>query len=330
MTRTKFKHTKPHANIGIVGHVDRGKMTLTVAIIRVLHDKYPGLNEYTPFDRVSNTPEEHNRSATINVSRVEYQTDKRHYVHVNAPGYVDYVKNMITGTAQMDGTILVVTTVDDPVAQTHERILLARQVGVPTILIALNEVDMVDGEEMLELAEEKCRDLLESQDFDHDAPVIQASALKALEGDPEWVVKAEELIDAVDPYIPIPERGTGKPFLAPTEDVLTITGHSTVVAGRAGRSKLLINSEVGILGIHEPQKTAVTGTEMFHEPMGETRVSEDCDLLLRGTERDRVGCSQVVAVPGSVTPHTDFESRVYVLKREGDDRHDPFFSNYRP
>ena len=330
MAKAKFERTKPHVNIGTIGHVDHGKTTLTAAITKVLHDKYPDLNEYTPFDQVDNAPEERDRGITINVSHVEYQTEKRHYAHVDAPGHADYVKNMITGAAQMDGAILVVAATDGPMAQTREHVLLARQVGVPTILIALNKADMVDDEEMLELVEEECRDLLESQDFDRDAPIIQVSALKALEGEPEWVAKIEELMDAVDEYIPTPERDMDKPFLMPIEDVFTITGRGTVVTGRVERGKLPINSEVEILGIREPQKTTVTGIEMFHKSMDEAWAGENCGLLLRGTKRDEVERGQVVAVPGSITPHTEFEGQVYILKKEEGGRHNPFFSNYRP
>ena len=330
MAKAKFERTKPHVNIGTIGHVDHGKTTLTAAITKVLHDKYPDLNEFTPFDQVDNAPEERDRGITINVSHVEYQTEKRHYAHVDAPGHADYVKNMITGAAQMDGAILVVAATDGPMAQTREHVLLARQVGVPTILIALNKADMVDDEEMLELVEEECRDLLESQDFDRDAPIIQVSALKALEGDPEWVAKVEELMEAVDSYIPTPERDMDKPFLMPIEDVFTITGRGTVVTGRVERGKLPINSEVEILGIREPQKTTVTGIEMFHKSMDEAWAGENCGLLLRGTKRDEVERGQVVAVPGSITPHTEFEGQVYILKKEEGGRHNPFFSNYRP
>ena len=330
MAKAKFERTKPHVNIGTIGHVDHGKTTLTAAITKVLHDKYPDLNEYTPFDQVDNAPEERDRGITINVSHVEYQTEARHYAHVDAPGHADYVKNMITGAAQMDGAILVVAATDGPMAQTREHVLLARQVGVPTILIALNKADMVDDEEMMELVEEECRDLLESQDFDRDAPIIQVSALKALEGDPEWVAKVEELMDAVDSYIPTPERDMDKPFLMPIEDVFTITGRGTVVTGRVERGKLPINSEVEILGIREPQKTTVTGIEMFHKSMDEAWAGENCGLLLRGTKRDEVERGQVVAIPGSITPHTEFEGQVYILKKEEGGRHNPFFSNYRP
>ena len=331
MAKAKFERTKPHVNIGTIGHVDHGKTTLTAAITKVLHDKYPDLNEFTPFDQVDNAPEERDRGITINVSHVEYQTEKRHYAHVDAPGHADYVKNMITGAAQMDGAILVVAATDGPMAQTREHVLLARQVGVPTILVALNKADMVDDEEMLELVEEEVRDLLSSQGFDgENAPVIQVSALKALEGDPEWTAKVEELMDAVDDYVPTPERDMDKPFLMPIEDVFTLTGRGTVVTGRVERGKLPINSEVEILGIREPQKTTVTGIEMFHKSMDEAWAGENCGLLLRGTKRDEVERGQVVAVPGSITPHTEFEGQVYILKKEEGGRHNPFFSNYRP
>ena len=332
MAKAKFERTKPHVNIGTIGHVDHGKTTLTAAITKVLHDKYPDLNEFTPFDQVDNAPEERDRGITINVSHVEYQTEKRHYAHVDAPGHADYVKNMITGAAQMDGAILVVAATDGPMAQTREHVLLARQVGVPTILVALNKADvMQDDPDMLELVEEDVRDLLTSQGFDgENAPVIQVSALKALEGDPEWTAKIEELMDAVDTFVPTPERDMDKPFLMPIEDVFTITGRGTVVTGRVERGKLPINSEVEILGIREPQKTTVTGIEMFHKSMDEAWAGENCGLLLRGTKRDEVERGQVVAVPGSITPHTDFEGQVYILKKEEGGRHNPFFSNYRP
>ena len=331
MAKAKFERTKPHVNIGTIGHVDHGKTTLTAAITKVLHDKYPDLNEYTPFDQVDNAPEERDRGITINVSHVEYQTEARHYAHVDAPGHADYVKNMITGAAQMDGAILVVAATDGPMAQTREHVLLARQVGVPALLVALNKSDMVDDEELLDLVEMEVRELLSSQDYDGDeAPVIRVSALKALEGDAEWAGKIKELMDAVDDFIPTPERDMDKPFLMPIEDVFTITGRGTVVTGRVERGKLPINSEVEILGIREPQKTTVTGIEMFHKSMDEAWAGENCGLLLRGTKRDEVERGQVVARPGSITPHTEFEGQVYILKKEEGGRHNPFFSNYRP
>lgn len=330
MAKAKFERSKPHVNIGTIGHVDHGKTTLTAAITKVLHDKYPELNAFTPFDQVDNAPEERERGITINVSHVEYQTEARHYAHVDAPGHADYVKNMITGAAQMDGAILVVAATDGPMAQTREHVLLARQVGVPTILVALNKSDAVDDEEMLELVEEECRDLLESQGFDRDAPIIQVSALKALEGDAQWVAKVEELMEAVDSYVPTPEREMDKPFLMPIEDVFTITGRGTVVTGRVERGKLPINTEIEILGIRDPQKTTVTGIEMFHKSMDEAWAGENCGLLLRGTKRDEVERGQVIAIPGSITPHTNFKGQVYILKKEEGGRHNPFFSNYRP
>ena len=331
MAKAKFERSKPHVNVGTIGHVDHGKTTLTAAISKVLADKYPDLNEKRDFGMIDSAPEERQRGITINIAHIEYQTEKRHYAHVDAPGHADYVKNMITGAAQMDGAILVVAATDGPMAQTREHVLLARQVGVPTLLVALNKADMVDDEELLDLVEMEVRDLLSSQEFDGDnAPVIRVSALKALEGDPEWVAKIEELMDAVDTYIPDPVREKDKPFLMPIEDVFTITGRGTVVTGRVERGKLPINSEVEILGIREPQKTTVTGIEMFHKSMDEAWAGENCGLLLRGTKRDEVERGQVVAVPGSITPHTDFEGQVYILKKEEGGRHNPFFSNYRP
>ncbi len=331
MAKAKFERTKPHVNVGTIGHVDHGKTTLTAAITKVLHDKYPDLNEYTPFEKVDNAPEERDRGITINVSHVEYQTEARHYAHVDAPGHADYVKNMITGAAQMDGAILVVAATDGPMAQTREHVLLARQVGVPTILVALNKADMVDDDEMLELVEEETRDLLNAQGFDGDnAPVIRVSALKALEGDPKWTKQIEVLMDAVDNYIPTPVRDLDKPFLMPIEDVFTITGRGTVVTGRVDRGKLPINSEVEILGIRPTQKTTVTGIEMFHKSMDEAWAGENCGLLLRGTKRDEVERGQVVAKPGSITPHTEFKGQVYILKKDEGGRHKPFFTNYRP
>lgn len=331
MAKAKFERVKPHVNVGTIGHVDHGKTTLTAAITKVLHDKYPDLNEFTPFDEVDNAPEERERGITINVSHVEYQTEARHYAHVDAPGHADYVKNMITGAAQMDGAILVVAATDGPMAQTREHVLLARQVGVPTILVALNKADMVDDEEMLELVEEEVRDLLSSQGFDGDnAPVVRVSALKALEGDPEWVAKVEELMEAVDTYIPTPERDMDKPFLMPIEDVFTITGRGTVVTGRVERGKLAINSEVEIVGLRELQKTTVTGIEMFHKSMDEAWAGENCGLLLRGTKRTDVERGQVVVAPGTISPHTKFKAQVYILKKDEGGREKPFFSNYRP
>ena len=331
MAKAKFERTKPHVNIGTIGHVDHGKTTLTAAISKVLHDEYPDLNPFTPFDEIDKAPEERQRGITINIAHVEYETEKRHYAHVDAPGHADYIKNMITGAAQMDGAILVVAATDGPMAQTREHVLLARQVGVPVLLVALNKCDMVEDEELLELVEMEVRELLSSQDYDGDeAPVIRVSAFKALEGDPEWTPKIKELMDAVDEYIPTPQRDLDKPFLMPIEDVFTITGRGTVVTGRVERGKLALNSEVEILGIREPQKTTVTGIEMFHKSMDEALAGENCGLLLRGTRREDVERGQVVVKPGSITPHTEFEGHVYILTKDEGGRHNPFYSNYRP
>ena len=331
MAKAKFERSKPHVNVGTIGHVDHGKTTLTAAISKVLADKYPDLNEKRDFGMIDSAPEERQRGITINIAHIEYQTEKRHYAHVDAPGHADYVKNMITGAAQMDGAILVVAATDGPMAQTREHVLLARQVGVPTLLVALNKADMVDDEELLDLVEMEVRDLLSSQEFDGDnAPVIRVSALKALEGDPEWVAKIEELMDAVDTYIPDPVREKDKPFLMPIEDVFTITGRGTVVTGRAERGTLKLNSEVEIVGIRPIQKTTVTGIEMFHKQLDEAWAGENCGLLLRGLKRDDVERGQVVVEPGSITPHTEFEANVYILSKDEGGRHNPFFSNYRP
>ncbi|MBV7411624.1 elongation factor Tu [Dermabacteraceae bacterium P13115] len=330
MAKAKFERTKPHVNIGTIGHVDHGKTTLTAAISKVLYDQYPDLNEKRDFDQIDNAPEEKQRGITINISHIEYQTEKRHYAHVDAPGHADYIKNMITGAAQMDGAILVVAATDGPMAQTREHVLLARQVGVPYLLVALNKADMVDDEEILELVEMEVRELLASQEFDEDAPVVRVSALKALEGDPEWVKSVQELMAAVDESIPDPVRDMDKPFLMPIEDVFTITGRGTVVTGKVERGKLPINAEVEIVGIREPQKTTVTGIEMFHKQMDEAWAGENCGLLLRGTKRDDVERGQVVVKPGSITPHTNFEAQVYILSKDEGGRHNPFYSNYRP
>ena len=331
MAKAKFERSKPHVNVGTIGHVDHGKTPLTAAISKVLADKYPDLNEQRDFGMIDSAPEERQRGITINIAHIEYQTEKRHYAHVDAPGHADYVKNMITGAAQMDGAILVVAATDGPMAQTREHVLLARQVGVPTLLVALNKADMVDDEELLDLVEMEVRDLLSSQEFDgDDAPVIRVSALKALEGDPEWVAKVEELMEAVDTYIPDPVRETDKPFLMPIEDVFTITGRGTVVTGRAERGTLKINSEVEIVGIRPIQKTTVTGIEMFHKQLDEAWAGENCGLLLRGLKRDDVERGQVVVEPGSITPHTEFEANVYILSKDEGGRHNPFYSNYRP
>ncbi|MBX9243231.1 elongation factor Tu [Actinotalea ferrariae] len=331
MAKAKFERTKPHVNIGTIGHVDHGKTTLTAAISKVLHDKYPDLNPFTPFDEIDKAPEEKQRGITINIAHVEYQTEKRHYAHVDAPGHADYIKNMITGAAQMDGAILVVAATDGPMAQTREHVLLARQVGVPYLLVALNKSDMVDDEEILELVEMEVRELLSAQGFDgDDAPVVRVSGLKALEGDPQWVKAVEDLLDAVDESVPEPVRDMDKPFLMPIEDVFTITGRGTVVTGKVDRGKLAINSEVEIVGIRPAQKTTVTGIEMFHKQMDEAWAGENCGLLLRGIKREDVERGQVVVKPGSITPHTNFEAQVYILAKDEGGRHNPFYSNYRP
>ncbi|TJY71559.1 elongation factor Tu [Arthrobacter sp. CAU 1506] len=331
MAKAKFERTKPHVNIGTIGHVDHGKTTLTAAISKVLADKYPDLNEQRDFAAIDSAPEERQRGITINISHVEYQTEKRHYAHVDAPGHADYIKNMITGAAQMDGAILVVAATDGPMAQTREHVLLARQVGVPTLLVALNKSDMVEDEELLDLVEMEVRELLSSQEFDGDnAPVIRTSGLKALEGDAQWVKSVEDLMDAVDEYIPDPIRDKDKPFLMPVEDVFTITGRGTVVTGRAERGTLAINSEVEIVGIRPVQKTTVTGIEMFHKQLDEAWAGENCGLLLRGIKREDVERGQVIVKPGSITPHTDFEANVYILSKDEGGRHNPFYSNYRP
>jgi elongation factor Tu len=331
VAKEKFQRTKPHVNIGTIGHVDHGKTTLTAAITKVLHDKYPTLNESRAFDQIDNAPEERERGITINISHVEYQTEKRHYAHVDAPGHADYIKNMITGAAQMDGAILVVAATDGPMPQTREHVLLARQVGVPYILVALNKSDAVDDEELLELVELEVRELLAAQEFDEDAPVIQVSALKALEGDPKWVKSVEDLMDAVDESIPNPVRETDKPFLMPVEDVFTITGRGTVVTGRVERGIVKVNEEVEIVGIRPTvTKTTVTGVEMFRKLLDEGQAGDNVGLLIRGVKREDVERGQVVVKPGTTTPHTDFEGSVYILSKEEGGRHKPFFTNYRP
>ena len=332
MAKAKFERTKPHVNIGTIGHVDHGKTTLTAAISKVLAEKYPSdVNVLRDFASIDSAPEERQRGITINISHVEYETPKRHYAHVDAPGHADYIKNMITGAAQMDGAILVVAATDGPMAQTREHVLLAKQVGVPYLLVALNKSDMVDDEEILELVELEVRELLSSQDFDGDnAPVVRVSGLKALEGDAEWSEKIVELMQAVDDNIPDPVRDKDKPFLMPIEDVFTITGRGTVVTGRAERGTLAINSEVEIVGIRPTQKTTVTGIEMFHKQLDEAWAGENCGLLLRGTKREDVERGQVVVKPGSVTPHTNFEGTAYILSKDEGGRHNPFYGNYRP
>ena len=332
MAKAKFERSKPHVNIGTIGHVDHGKTTLTAAISKVLADKYPSkTNVQRDFASIDSAPEERQRGITINISHVEYETEKRHYAHVDCPGHADYIKNMITGAAQMDGAILVVSAADGPMPQTREHILLARQVGVPYIVVALNKADMVDDEEILELVELEVRELLSSQDFDGDnAPVVRVSGLKALEGDPKWTQSVLDLMDAIDESVPDPIRDKDKPFLMPIEDVFTITGRGTVVTGRAERGTLSINSEVEIVGIRPTQKTTVTGIEMFHKQLDEAWAGENCGLLLRGTKREDVERGQVVVKPGSVTPHTQFEGTAYILSKDEGGRHNPFYANYRP
>ena len=331
MAKAKFERNKPHVNIGTIGHVDHGKTTLTAAISKVLHDEYPELNPFTPFDEIDKAPEERQRGITINIAHVEYETEKRHYAHVDAPGHADYIKNMITGAAQMDGAILVVAATDGPMPQTREHVLLARQVGVPYILVALNKCDMVDDEEIIELVEMEVRELLAEQEYDEEAPIVHISALKALEGDPKWTQAIVDLMKAVDESIPDPERETDKPFLMPIEDIFTITGRGTVVTGRVERGQLNVNEEVEILGIREKSTTTtVTGIEMFRKLLDYTEAGDNCGLLLRGIKREDVERGQIVAKPGAYTPHTEFEGSVYILSKDEGGRHTPFFNNYRP
>ena len=331
MAKAKFERTKPHVNIGTIGHVDHGKTTTTAAITKVLAERFPDLNESTPFDNIDKAPEEKERGITINISHVEYQTEKRHYAHVDAPGHADYIKNMITGAAQMDGAILVVAATDGPMPQTREHVLLARQVGVPYILVALNKCDMVDDEELIELVEMEVRELLAEQDYDEEAPIVRISALKALEGDKKWEDSIMELMDACDNSIPDPVRDIDHPFLMPIEDIFTITGRGTVVTGRVEHGKLNINEDVEIIGIKDKAiSTTVTGIEMFRKQMDYTEAGDNCGLLLRGTKREEVERGQVVIKPGAYTPHTNFEGSVYVLSKDEGGRHTPFFDNYRP
>ena len=332
MAKAKFERTKPHVNIGTIGHIDHGKTTLTAAITKVLHDKYPNLNEVSAFDQIDKAPEERQRGITISIAHVEYQTEKRHYAHVDCPGHADYIKNMITGAAQMDGAILVVAATDGPMPQTREHVLLARQVGVPAIVVALNKCDMVDDDEILELVELEVRELLSEYEFPgDDLPVVQVAAFPALNGDAKWTGAIEELMDAVDDYIPQPIREVDKPFLMPVEDVFTITGRGTVITGRIERGVIKVNETVDIIGIREgKQTTTVTGVEMFRKLLDEGQAGENVGLLLRGTKREDVERGMVVIKPGTTTPHTDFEARVYVLSKEEGGRHTPFFNNYRP
>ncbi|GAA3534884.1 elongation factor Tu-1 [Aeromicrobium flavum] len=332
MAKAKFERTKPHMNIGTIGHIDHGKTTLTAAITKVLHDAYPDLNEASAFDQIDKAPEERQRGITISISHVEYQTENRHYAHVDCPGHADYVKNMITGAAQMDGAILVVAATDGPMPQTREHVLLARQVGVPAMVVALNKCDMVDDEEILELVELEVRELLNEQDFDGDnVPVVKVAAHPALTGDAKWGESILELMKAVDDYIPLPPRETDKPFLMPVEDVFTITGRGTVITGRIERGIVKVNDTVDIVGIREDkQTTTVTGIEMFRKLLDEGQAGENVGLLLRGTKREDVERGMVVIAPGSTTPHTEFDGQVYILSKEEGGRHTPFFNNYRP
>jgi elongation factor Tu len=332
VAKAKFERTKPHVNIGTIGHIDHGKTTLTAAITKVLHDKFPDLNQASAFDMIDKAPEERQRGITISIAHVEYQTEKRHYAHVDCPGHADYVKNMITGAAQMDGAILVVAATDGPMPQTREHVLLARQVGVPYIVVALNKADMVDDEEIMELVEMEVRELLSSQEFPgDDLPVVRVSALKALEGDAEWGDAIMSLMDAVDDSIPSPERDTDKPFLMPVEDVFTITGRGTVVTGRVERGIVKVNEEVEIIGIRaKSTKTTTTGIEMFRKLLDEGRAGDNVGLLLRGIKREDVERGMVIGKPGSITPHTEFEGQVYILGKDEGGRHTPFFNNYRP
>ena len=329
MAKEKFDRSKPHVNIGTIGHVDHGKTTLTAAITKRQAEKFGG--EFVDYANIDKAPEERERGITINTSHVEYQTATRHYAHVDCPGHADYVKNMITGAAQMDGAILVIAATDGPMAQTREHILLARQVGVPKMVVFMNKCDMVDDEELLELVEMEIRDLLNEYGFDGDnTPIIRGSALKALEGDPKYVEAIDKLMDAVDTWIPTPERDNTKPFLMSIEDVFTITGRGTVVTGRVERGQLKLNDEVEIVGIKPTRKTVVTGMEMFHKPLDYAEAGDNAGVLLRGISREDVERGQVLAKPGTVTPHTTFEAEVYVLSKEEGGRHTPFFANYRP
>ena len=329
MAKQKFDRSKPHVNIGTIGHVDHGKTTLTAAITNVLSKK--GLSEFVDYANIDKAPEERARGITINTAHVEYQTEKRHYAHVDCPGHADYVKNMITGAAQMDGAILVIAATDGPMAQTREHILLSRQVGVPRMVVFLNKCDMVDDPELLDLVEEEVRDLLNEYGYDGaNTPIIRGSALKALEGDPVYEEKIMELMDAVDNWIETPVRDTDKPFLMPIEDVFTITGRGTVVTGRVERGKLNLNDEVEIVGLKPTKKSGVTGIEMFHKQLDYAEAGDNAGVLLRGISREDVERGQVLSKPGSVTPHTKFKASVYVLSKEEGGRHTPFMTNYRP
>ncbi len=330
MAKQKFERTKPHVNIGTMGHIDHGKTTLTAAITKVLSERIPG-STFTPFDEIDKAPEERQRGITISIAHVEYETANRHYAHVDMPGHADYVKNMITGAAQVDGAILVVSATDGPMPQTREHVLLARQVGVPYIVVAFNKADIVEDEELLELVELEVRELLTSYDFPgDDTPIVRVSALKALEGDSAWGDKVTELMEAVDSYIPEPTRATDKPFLMSIEDVMSITGRGTVVTGKVEQGVVKVGDEVEIVGLRPTQKTVVTGIEMFRKLLDEGRAGDNLGALLRGTKKEEVERGQVLCKPGTITPHTNFEAAVYVLTKEEGGRHKPFFANYRP
>ena len=330
MAKQKFERSKPHVNVGTMGHIDHGKTTLTAAITKVLADKNPG-TAFTPFDMIDKAPEERQRGITINVSHVEYETENRHYAHVDMPGHADYIKNMITGAAQVDGAILVVSATDGPMPQTREHVLLARQVGVPYIVVALNKADVVEDEELLELVEMEVRELLNEYEFPgDDTPIVRVSALKALEGDAAWTDNIVELMAAVDSFIPEPERDTDKPFLMPVEDVMSITGRGTVVTGKIEQGIVKVGDEVEIVGLTTTQKTTVTGIEMFRKLLDEGQAGDNVGVLLRGTKKEEVERGQVLCKPGSITPHTNFEANVYILTKDEGGRHKPFFSNYRP
>ena len=330
MAKKKFERNKPHINIGTMGHIDHGKTTLTAAITKVLSEGNPNVS-FVAFDQIDKAPEEKARGITIQIAHVEYETPNRHYAHVDMPGHADYIKNMITGAAQVDGAILVVSAADGPMPQTREHVLLARQVGVPYIVVALNKADLVDDEELLDLVELEVRELLNDFEFPgDDTPVIRVSALKALEGDPEWSAKITELMDAVDTFIPEPPREVDKPFLMPIEDVMSITGRGTVVTGKIEQGKVHVGDSVEIVGLRDTQTSVVTGVEMFRRLLDEGQAGDNIGALLRGTKKEDVERGQVLCKPGSITPHTNFEANVYVLKKEEGGRHKPFFTNYRP
>jgi len=330
MAKKKFERTKPHVNVGTMGHIDHGKTTLTAAITKVLSETNPN-TAFTPFDQIDKAPEEKQRGITITIAHVEYETPNRHYAHVDMPGHADYIKNMITGAAQIDGAILVVSAADGPMPQTREHVVLARQVGVPSIVVALNKADMVDDEELLDLVELEVRELLSEYEFPgDDTPVIRVSALKALEGDPEWTAKITELMEAVDSFIPEPPRDVDKPFQMPVEDVMSITGRGTVVTGKIEQGVIHVGDEVEIVGLRDTQKSVVTGVEMFRRLLDEGQAGDNIGALLRGTKKEDVERGQVLCKPGSITPHLNFEANVYILTKEEGGRHKPFFNNYRP